>query len=284
VKADKTLVLGGGGLAGLGWFAGLIFGLKEGGVDLRDAERMIGTSAGSATAAQLRSPQSIETLYARQTDPELIADEPPPSSAQLAALMATYPKLMALTDNQKRLQAIRSLARTTATAASEMRRTMIERRLSGADWSDAALTVTAVDLETCDVVTFHAGSSVGLVDAVAASCAVPGIWPVVEIAGRSYMDGGVYSVDNAHLAAGSARVIILSPLGSVTPMPPGFRLADQVAALEAGGAKVLVVEPDADCRTAMGSNPFDPLIRMPTSLAARKQGNTLAGSVGAFWA
>jgi NTE family protein len=283
VKTDKTLVLGGGGLAGLGWFAGLIFGLNEVGVDLRDADRMIGTSAGSATAAQLRSAQSIGTLYARQTEPGLIADEPPPSGTQLAALMAAYPKLMALTDNGKRLQALGSLARTTATVAPEIRRTMIERRLSGAEWSDAALTVTAVDLETCDLVTFHAGSGVGLVDAVAASCAVPGIWPVVEIAGRSYMDGGVYSVDNAHLAAGSARVIIMSPLGGVTPMSPGFRLADQVAALEAAGSSVLVVEPDADARAAMGSNPFDPAIRAPTALAARKQGNRLAGSVGAFW-
>jgi NTE family protein len=284
MTADKTLVLGGGGLAGLGWFAGLIFGLKEAGVDLRDADQMIGTSAGSATAAQLRSAQSIGTLYARQTDPRLIADEPPPGGEQLAALMAAYPKLMALTDNRERLQALGSLARTAATVAPEIRRTMIEHRLSGAGWSDAALTVTAVDLETCDLVTFHAGSGVGLVDAVAASCSVPGIWPVVEIAGRSYMDGGVYSVDNAHLAAGSARVIIMSPLGGVTPMPPGFRLADQVAELETAGSSVLVLEPDADARAAMGSNPFDPAIRAPTARAARQQGIAVARTVADFWA
>jgi NTE family protein len=72
---EKALVLGGGGLAGLGWFAGLFYGLSKHGVDLRDADLMIGTSAGSATAAQLRSAQTLERLYARQTDPELIADE-----------------------------------------------------------------------------------------------------------------------------------------------------------------------------------------------------------------
>ncbi len=281
---EKTLVLGGGGLGGLGWFAGLLFGLKEAGVDLRDADRMIGTSAGSATAAQLRSAESIETLYARQTDPALIADEPPPTVQQLAELIAAYPKLMALDDTSERLQALGSLARTAITVAPETRRAMIGRRLSAHHWPDAALAVTAVDLGTAELVVFETGTDVGFVDAVAASCAVPGIWPVVEIDGRSYMDGGVYSVDNAHLAAGAARVVVMSPMGSVTPMPHGFRLADQVAALEAAGSRVLVIEPNTEARAAIGSNPLDPAIRAPTALAARRQGAMIAEKVRDFWA
>lgn len=284
MNVGKTLVLGGGGLAGLGWFAGLLFGLKELGVDLRDADRMIGTSAGSATAAQLRSAQPIEKLYARQTDPALIANEPPPSRDQLAELMSTYPRLMAITDNVARMQAIGSMARAAKTVAPGTRLVMIERRLSEHDWPDAALTITAVDLKTSALVTFDSRSGISLVEAVAASCAVPGIWPVVDVGGRAYMDGGVYSVDNAQLATGSERVVILSPLGGVTPAPPGFRLADQVAVLEAAGSEVLVIESDADVRAAMGSNPFDPAIRAPTALAARKQGTMLANKVGDFWA
>lgn len=279
----RTLVIGGGGLAGLGWLAGLLFGLKESGVDLRDADQMIGTSAGSATAAQLRSAQSIETLFARQTEAALLPDEPPPSGEQLAELMAAYPKVMTILDNAERLRAIGSLARGAKTVAPAVRRAMIERRVSEHVWPDAALIITAVDLETSALVTFDSHSGVSLVDAVSASCAVPGIWPIVEIEGRAYMDGGVYSVDNAHLAAGSGRVIIMSPLGGVSGAPPGLRLDDQVAALETAGTEVLVIEPATEARSAMGRNPFDPAIRTPAALAGRAQGAILARKVSDFW-
>jgi NTE family protein len=43
---ERALVLGGGGVAGIAWTTGLLFGLSERGVDLRDAELIVGTSAG----------------------------------------------------------------------------------------------------------------------------------------------------------------------------------------------------------------------------------------------
>ncbi|GAC1577071.1 MAG: hypothetical protein NVS3B27_21900 [Novosphingobium sp.] len=79
--------------------------------------------------------------------------------------------------------------------------------------AEAALTITAVDAETSKLVAFDASSGVDLIDAVNASCAVLGVWPVVEICERSFMDGGVWSPGNAQLAAGSERVLILSPFG-----------------------------------------------------------------------
>jgi NTE family protein len=284
MTGTKALVLGGGGIAGLAWFAGLLHGLFEFGVDLRNADLMIGTSAGSATAAQLRSEQSIETLYARQTDPALIADEPPPSAEQFAALMAAYPKIMAITDMAERMQVMGSFAQSAKTVAPGVRLTMIERRLSEHDWPDAALSITAVDLETSALVNFDAGSGVSLVEAIAASCAVPGVWPVVEIYGRAYMDGGVYSADNAQLASGAERALILSPLGGIALAPPGLGLADQIKSLENAGVKVLAIQPDATARAAMGSNPFDPVIRIPTAVAAKAQGKAIVQTVSEFWA
>jgi NTE family protein len=50
---------------------------------------------------------------------------------------------------------------------------------------------------------------VALVDAVAASAAVAGIWPAVTIGGRRYVDGGFYSIDNADVAVGFERVLNL---------------------------------------------------------------------------
>jgi NTE family protein len=281
--SGKTLVLGGGGLAGLGWFAGLIFGMSIKGVDLRDADRMIGTSAGSATAAQLRSAQTLEQLYAHQTEPALIADEVPPDMAAMAELMAAFPLLHAIPDHSERMRAVGQMAVTAKSVPPEVRRAMIERRLSEQDWPKASLTITAVETESGNLVEFDATAGVSLVDAVSASCAVPGVWPVVEIGGKRYMDGGVYTVDNAHLAVGSERVIIATPFGSVSPAPAGYHLNDAVSALEAGGSQVLAIAPDEAARAAMGANPLDPAVRRPSAVSGFFQGQRLAESVGKFW-
>jgi NTE family protein len=279
----KALVLGGGGLAGLGWFAGLFHGMSLQGTDLRDADRMIGTSAGSATAAQLRSRQTLELLYARQTDPALIGDEAPPSMAAMAELMASFPQLNAIIDHAERMRAVGQMALDADTVAPEVRRAMIERRLSQHDWPEAMLSITAIDADSGALVAFDSSSEVSLIDAVSASCAVPGAWPVVEIAGRHYIDGGAYTVDNAHLAAGAERVVIASPFGTVSPAQQGFHLNDAVAALESGGTRVMTIEPDAQSRTAMGANPLDPATRRPSAEAGFAQGTRLADSVGRFW-
>lgn len=279
----KTLVLGGGGLAGLGWFAGLFHGMAQQGADLRDADRMIGTSAGSATAVQLRSGQELEQLYANQTDPALIADESAPNMAAIAELMEAFPKLNAITDHSERMRAVGEMAVNATTVPPAMRRAMIVRRLSEHDWPKSPLTITAVDAESGALAAFDAASGVSLVDAVSASCAVPGVWPIVEIAGRRYFDGGGYTIDNAHLAAGAERVIIASPFGSVSPSPAGFHLNDAVAALEATGAAVLLIEPDTASRTAMGANPLDPAVRRPSAKAGFAQGQLMAAKVGEFW-
>lgn len=281
--AGRVLVLGGGGLAGLGWFAGLLHGLHRHGVDLRNADRMIGTSAGSATAAQLRSGTPPEQLYANQTDPALIADESPPDFSALAKLMAAYSEFGEIADHGERMRAIGQVAKDAISVQPAVRRAMIERRLSTHDWPAAALTITAVDVDTGNLEAFDAASGVSLVDAVSASCAVPGVWPVVEIADKRFMDGGVFTVDNAALAAGAARVVIASPFGTVSPAPAGYGLQDAVAALEASGTEVLVIEPDAAARSAMGTNPLDPAVRRPSAEAGLAQGQRLAIEVGQFW-
>jgi NTE family protein len=188
-----------------------------------------------------------------------------------------------MTDRAEQLRAVGEMALNAQTIAPEVRRAAIERRLSEHDWPRAALTITAVDAENGTLAAFDAASGVSLVDAVSASCAVPGISPVVAIGGRHYMDGGVYSVDNAHLAAGAERVLIMSPFGSVSPAPAGFHLNDAVVELEAAGSKVLVIEPDGEARLAMGANPLDPAVRTPSAKAGYAQGQRLAVQVGEFW-
>ena len=52
---SRALVLGGGGPVGIGWQAGLLAGLADSGVMLRQADLVVGTSAGSVVGAQLTS-------------------------------------------------------------------------------------------------------------------------------------------------------------------------------------------------------------------------------------
>ena len=101
---------------------------------------------------------------------------------------------------------------------------------------------------------------------------MPGIWPPVTIAGRRYMDGGVRSADNADLAAGAERIVVISPLGMNSELPTWLPLRDVVAGLAADGASVTVVSPDAASAAAIGTNPLDPETRVPAATAGRAQG------------
>ena len=58
-------MLAGGGATGIAWEAGVIIGLRDGGIDVRDADTMIGTSAGSMVAAHLRVGTDEGDAFAR---------------------------------------------------------------------------------------------------------------------------------------------------------------------------------------------------------------------------
>ncbi|MFC9551429.1 patatin-like phospholipase family protein [Rhodococcus sp. NPDC056960] len=92
----------------------------------------------------------------------------------------------------------------------------------------------AVDARTGEPVVFDRHSGVDLVDAVTASCAGPG-GPPHGIGDNRYIDGGYRSDENADLAAGYGRVLVLSPFGgrSRQPVEWGNHLATQGEALRA---------------------------------------------------
>jgi predicted acylesterase/phospholipase RssA len=97
-----------------------------------------------------------------------------------------------------------------ATVTEEERRSVVAERLPSHAWPASLLLIVAVDAETGEPRIFDRFSGASLVDSVSASCAVPGVWRPVTIAGRRYMDGGTRSSDNADLAGGYARILILS--------------------------------------------------------------------------
>jgi NTE family protein len=158
---------------------------------------------------------------------------------------------------------------------------VIESRLPVQQWPAGRLQITALDALTGDLAVFDADSGVRLLDAVGASCAVPGIWPPVTINGRRYIDGGIRSAANADLAAGCERIIVIAPLAS--GFGPLASPVNQGRALSAAGALVTVIKPDKAALRAIGRNVLDPARRPAAALAGYAQAESVAHEAKAVW-
>ncbi len=275
----KALVLGGGGVAGVAWLIGLLTGLAEDGVDLADADLVVGTSAGSAAGAQLTSGTPLDDLYTAQVDGpnrEMLVD---PGRKLFVAILTGM--LRFRKDDVKFRQHIGKMALKADTPAESVRREIIAARLPVHDWPFTPLKLSAVDAATGEFVVFDRSSGIGLVDAVAASCAVPGAWPCVTVNGRRFMDGGLRSVANADLAAGYDQVVVLAPMTQgAGPLPAPVR---QVQKLRDGGASVALVFPDKAATAAFGRNALDPAVRAPSAKAGYAQAASVVDQVRAIW-
>ncbi|WP_431968891.1 patatin-like phospholipase family protein [Actinacidiphila sp. bgisy160] len=271
-----ALVLGGGGVAGIAWITGLLAGLAEAGQDVSGADVLVGTSAGATVAAQLGSGLSLDELYARQTEPALQSAEimAEVDLANFGASIAEVLEGAASVPDMRR--AVGRFALGAETVPEEERRRVIESRLPSHDWSASrTVRIVAVDAETGQPEVFDGSSGVDLVDAVAASCAVPGVWPPVTIDGRRFVDGGVRSAANADYAVGASRVLAIVPMGATELFPSERPLEQAVRELRAAGAEVAVVGPDEASLAAIGTNPLDPATRRPAAEAGRAQGREL---------
>jgi NTE family protein len=293
---ERALVLGGGGSAGNAWEIGVIAGLFDAGLDVTQADLIIGTSAGSTAAAQITSATPPPELLA-----SILAASPPAPRGGGGPDRGGVPRPVG--DHMERTSAIIAAAED----AADMRRRMgaaalewdaasggsgqarwratVAARLPSQHWPERAVHIVVVDAHTGEPVVFDRHSGVDLADAVAASCANGfGVAPHT-IGDRRYIDGGYRSVENADLAAGYERVLVLSPLGGRSRAPPewGVHLAAQVDQLRAGGSRVEAILPDAAALKAFGVNMMDLSARPPSARAGYDQGRALAGQLTKFW-
>ncbi|MFE4198902.1 patatin-like phospholipase family protein [Paenarthrobacter sp. NPDC056912] len=296
---ERALVLGGGGSTGNAWLIGVIAGLFDSGVDTTQADLIIGTSAGSTAAAQITGSNPAE-LYAA-----ILAATPPPRTAPAAPIGGRggvgAEASRAVLDHMDRTSRIIDAAAN----AADMRRRMgasalemaaasdgsiqtrwratVATRLPSQDWPEQPVAITAVNAETGEPVVFDRHSGVDLVDAVAASCASGFAY---TIGSSRYIDGGYRSnAENADLASGYARVLVLSPFGgrSRTPLDWGMHLATQLDELRAGGSRVETVFPDSGSEHMFGAQAMDLSLRPPAARAGFEQGRHLAGRLSEFW-
>ena len=290
---ERALVLGGGGSTGNAWLIGVIAGLFDAGLDVTTADLTIGTSAGSTAAAQLAGATPAELLAAtldavpqHRTRP-VGSDRGRNPGRPVVDQLERMRTIIASADDAADMRRRMGAAALEMDAASDgswqtQWRATVASRLPSQRWPQRTVLITAVDARTGEPAVFDRNSGIDLADAVAASCAsaLP-----FGIGDERYIDGGYRRNENADLAAGYGRVLVLSPFGGRTmhPLDWGMQLAAQVDELRAGGSRVETICPDSDSEHMFGANAMDLSLRPAAARAGYDQGRALAGQLSEFW-
>jgi NTE family protein len=245
--------------------------LADAGVSLRDADLVVGTSAGSVVGAQLTSGRRLADVVAP------IGETPPwmPSGSDDGA-----PDLAEL------------VAAGGDAAVSEDEFVAGFAFLSGAEWPET-FRCTAFGIDSGQFALWDRAAGVEVHRAVASSCSVPGLSPSVTIAGARYIDGGARDMLNADLAVGHDRVVAVSclvvdpPDGVVPDLLAGL-LPDvraRIDELRSTGSTVELVEPsDEVCElSGWGARFMDHARTAAAYDAGVRQGVAEAARLGSFW-
>lgn len=214
--------------------------MADAGLDVRDADLFVGTSAGARVALDLTSGKALEDIYQRRAGPAGPPTEPPPA--------IDWARLRAGVDDAKQvggstaeiLRRYGALALTVVTGKGSDRRATVATQLPLQAWPEQRVLIAAVNAETGERRVFDRDSGIDLVDAVIATTAAFGSPPLL-FDGHHYIDGGYHSSDNADLAIGYDRVLILA----LRSPPQAMRLVPieaGVEALRAAGAQVEVIQ------------------------------------------
>ena len=271
---DRALVLSPGSHVGTAWMAGLAHGLRRDGLDLGEADLIVGTSAGAIVGALLATGQDPGRLAtsARQPAHRLTAN--PSRMGEVLAVLGDR----SLEPGEARRRVGRIALDGIDPQAEEA---LIAGRaaLIGADaWPERRLVITAVDATTGEPVVWDRDSGVPLVHAVAASSAFPGAAPPVAIDGRRYMDGALRSGPNADLAAGARTLVVVEPMAHLFPREP---LNQQLATV--GADTVVTIGPDPTSVRAFGPDMGDLAAWEPAYQAGLRQAGDVDAQLRSLW-
>ncbi|HMJ10253.1 MAG TPA: patatin-like phospholipase family protein [Polyangiaceae bacterium] len=281
----RALVLGCGGVAGAAWQIATLAELERAlGWDAREADVLVGTSAGAVLAALLGAGVSVERMVRSQLgelandcwnhDEDTGGPRPPKPALGLTAPALMYGAL------RRRLHPFAGLAgllpRGTADIEPLMR--LVDNVVPAGQWSPHPATwIMVIDAKTGERVALgrEGAPRVALNVAVGASFAIPGWYRPMRTNGATYLDGGIVSPTSADLLVGTdvREAIVLAPMAARELDPQrrkGSRFAAElrrymtnivnreVRALEQAGIRVVRLEPGAEDRAAIGSNMMNP--------------------------
>jgi NTE family protein len=288
--AKRALVLGSGGTIGIAWQAGLLAGLAEAGVDLADADFIVGTSAGSLVGAQIAMGKEPVALAE-----SILSVNLPTSGSWPEPDFTEFIYKMAEAGSRKgRARDVRAeigkWALESPTISEEMFVALVSylfNEVGDDEWPQRNYACTAVDALSGEFVVWNKRTSADIKLAVASSCSVPGMFPPITINGRRYMDGGTRSATNADLAKGYDTVIVVAVSGAAgdLKMVEQFRkrLNKELATLRESGTKVALILPDDASIEAFGTNLMDPSRSADAAQAGLAEGNAQAASLRAVW-
>ena len=308
------LVLGAGGVVGASWLIGALDALEaETGWRAVDAEHIVGTSAGAVVGALAASGIASEYMSAyaagrtlegfaeaesraEELSERLSTGRLPGSDYRLQlALPPIGPGSWRLALNT--MLHLRSHAPAVVLAGWLPRGFISTRPIHelvkgfvSSHWPDhPSYWAVAADYSTGKRVAFGRDDAprASAAAAVAASCAIPGFYHPVKVAGRRYVDGGICSTSNLDLLCGAGLdlVVCLNPMSSVAPVAGGSpadrfarvmrgaagrRLAHEARKLRGEGTDVLVLQPGRDDCALMGVNLMSGSRRVQVMEQARK--------------
>lgn len=271
-----SLVLGGGGITGVAWEIGILKGLHDAGLKMIDADEILGTSAGSVVGA-LAATHPMDELYEAQLEPP---DAAIGGRFNVRQMVRSLPVVGLPSGSPVTRRAnIGRAAMRAIPIGSEDRVSVIRERLQVEDWPDAPLRVTAMHAVTGEIHVFDRDSGVDLVEAVAASCAVPFVWPAVLVGGEPHLDGGVRSTTNSDLVRDPDVAVVIAPL------PMNFSRYHNITAQldRAGVRRRVVLWPDQPARKAIGRHILNPERQAAAARAGLAQGRLMATRVRAVW-
>lgn len=263
------MVLGAGGPVGRAWQTGLAAGLSSFGVDFSSADLIVGTSAGAIVGAEIALGRDMNDSLPASTP-----SAPPLRPDGVQELMAAIARAAASVTPALELMRIGQIALAAEVPSEEA--TLHRPNLAavaGQVWP-SNFEATSVNARTGHLQVWSASSEVPLQKALAASSALPGVWPPITIGADRYMDGGLWSMLNADVAKGHGRVVVVScrdlEIGSVTdPSAPAIRAQlAEIGGLRESGSTVEIITPDANflaltnngaslLNTALESEAFD---------------------------
>jgi NTE family protein len=307
-RRPDVLVLAGGGIVGEAWMHGVLAGIEDGaGLDLREVEAFVGTSAGSIVAARLAAgrrpprPEGGGVAFAGEPAPEAGDGDQPDGGSRLRGAVQGAARIgwAASAPLAGAALALGTPAGALARAAVLSRaaphgRPLTPLRERVARWGvrfDGRLRVCAVDRRSGRRVTFGAPGAppAEVADAVCASCAIPWVFSPVRIGGRDYVDGGAWSVTNLDAArtGSGTEVLCLDPVGALggadrrmAAVRAALRAASELElqVLRRRGTHVRHVLPDATAARAMGANLMAPAHARGALAAGYRQGLGLSGA------
>ena len=258
------LVMGGGGLVGIAWELGVLAGLQDAvGLDPTSAAVVVGSSAGSVSGAQAALGRDLHALVESQkrTAPSSTATAAPSAAAQPRSVPQEMLELMMSPTGtiEERAAKVGAYALTASVPIDEDAYVESFRSFLGTDeWPDVDLRVSTAEAETGRSVLWSRADGIGLIRAVASSCAIPGFFPPVGFGGKHYVDGprGGYM---AALAREKSLDAILF-IGPNAALPPQLSRQVELEELADGGMPVVMIT-GGEVVAGIGMDLMNPALR-----------------------